>query len=303
MIYPNKIEIVEVCPRDGFQNVKDFIKTSHKVEIIKKLIDANFKRIEVTSFVSPKAIPQMADAAEVLREIRDYSKGKDIELIALVPNQRGVETAVEAGVDQLNYVISVSELHNMANVKRTVADSMAQYKTLIEANGNSVDFKLGLATTFGCPFGEKIELNKIREMCSWAFGLGTKEILLADTVGLGNPKLVREVVSTLVNEFGPDKFIMHMHDTRGLALANILAAMEYGIYKIESAVGGLGGCPFAPGAAGNVATEDVIYMLHSMGIETGIDIEPIKQALKLIQLNINAKTVSHMSQLNEYTIC
>ncbi|MGB7605875.1 MAG: hydroxymethylglutaryl-CoA lyase [Lutisporaceae bacterium] len=302
MTYPKKIEIVEVCPRDGFQNVNDFIETSHKIEIIKKLIDANFKRIEITSFVSPKAIPQMADASEVVKAVREYSKDKNVQLMALVPNQRGVEAAVEAGVNQINYVISVSEQHNMANVKRSVADSMAQFKTLIEANGSLVDFRLGLATTFGCPFGEKIELKKIREMCAWAFDLGTKEILLADTVGLGNPMRVHEVVSTLVKEFGADRFIMHMHDTRGLALVNILAAMEYGIYKVESAVGGLGGCPFAPGAAGNVATEDVINMIHSMGNDTGINIDAIKQALNLIQLHVNAKTVSHMSQLKEYKI-
>lgn len=303
MMIPKSVEILEVCPRDGFQNVKDIIATEDKIAIVKKLIDANFKRIELGSFVSPKAIPQMADTKEVIAAAKKYAEGRDIKFVALVPNARGVEAAIEAGVDQITYVISVSESHNKANVNRSVAESMEQYEGLIKAYKEKIDFRIGLATTFGCPFGEDVKLERIIEMCQWAFDLGTVEILMADTVGLGNPKKVSEIMSTLVEKFGPDKFVMHLHDTRGLALANTLTAMQYGITKFETATGGLGGCPFAPGASGNSATEDLYYMLNEMGIETNINIDKVYEAIQLIKDRVKTNVVSHLAPLYKGDTC
>ena len=303
MIIPKSIEILEVCPRDGFQNVKDFIATKDKIAIVEKLIDANFKRIELGSFVSPKAIPQMADTKEIVAAAKRYAVDKGIKFVALVPNARGVESAIEAGVDQITYVISASESHNKANVNRSVAESMEQYETLIKEYKDNIDFRLGLSTTFGCPFGDEVKIGRIQEMCRWAFELGTVEILMADTVGLGNPKKISEVMSTLVSEFGPNNFVMHLHDTRGLALANTLAAMQYRITKYESAAGGLGGCPFAPGASGNAATEDLYYMLNEMGIETNIDIKKVYEAIQLIKAKVNTNIVSHLEPLYKTDAC
>ena len=303
MIIPKSVEILEVCPRDGFQNVKDLIATEDKVAIVEKLIDANFKRIELGSFVSPKAIPQMADTKDVVAAAKKYAVDKDIKFVALVPNARGVESAIAAGVDQITYVISASESHNKANVNRSVTESMEQYETLIREYKGNIDFRLGLATTFGCPFGDEVKIDRIREMCKWAFDLGTVEILMADTVGLGNPKKVAEVMSTLVSEFDPNHFVMHLHDTRGLALANTLTAMQYGITKFESAAGGLGGCPFAPGASGNAATEDLYYMLSEMGIETNIDIEKVYEAIQLIKTKVKSDVVSHLAPLYKGDTC
>lgn len=303
MIFPEKVEILEVCPRDGFQNVLDFIPTEKKIEIVKSLVDADFKRIEVGSFVSPKAIPQMADSKDVIAAVREYAKGKDLTFVSLVPNARGVENAIEAKSDQITYVISVSEAHNKANVNRTVAESKEQYEILIQEYKAQVDFRLGLATTFGCPFGEDITVDRVMRMVEWALKLGTKEILMADTVGLGNPKKVDTIMKAVTEEFGPENFIMHLHDTRGLALANSITAMQYGITKFESAAGGLGGCPFAPGASGNVATEDLYYMLSEMGIETGINIEKVYEAIDKIKENVHANLSGHLALLRSKETC
>lgn len=303
MFIPKRAEILEVCPRDGFQNVKEFIHTKDKIEIVKKLVDAGFKRIEIGSFVSPKAIPQMADSKHVVSAAKEYVKGKDVKLIGLVPNTRGVEDAIAAGVDQITYVISVSEKHNMSNVRRTVSESMEQYEDLIREYKWDVDFRLGLATTFGCPFGEIISLERVSKMCSWALELGTVEILMADTVGLGNPKKVDEIMGPIVKEFGPERFIMHLHDTRGLALSNTIIAMQHGVNKFESATGGLGGCPFAPGASGNIATEDLYYMFKAIGIETNINIDKVYEAIDIMKTCVKADIKSHLSQLHNNGDC
>lgn len=302
-MYPKMVEILEVCPRDGFQNVHDFIPTDKKIDIVKSLVDANFKRIEVGSFVSPKAIPQMADSKEVITAIREYAKDKELTIVSLVPNARGVENAIDAKADQITYAISVSEAHNKANVNRTVAESKEQYEGLIKQYKSQVDFRLGLATTFGCPFGEDITVERVMKMVEWSLNLGTKEVLMADTVGLGNPKKVDAIIKAVTDEFGTEPFVMHLHDTRGLALANSITAMKYGITKFESAAGGLGGCPFAPGASGNLATEDLYYMLNEMGIETGIDIEKVYEAIDKIKKYVNAALSGHMALLRSKETC
>lgn len=303
MNLPKSVEMIEVCPRDGFQNVRELIPFEVKVNVIKKLATAGFKRMEIVSFVSPKAIPQMADAVDVVEATRDTLKANGVSTAALVPNARGVETAVACGIDEITYVISVSEKHNMANVRRTPEESMEQFKELIGQYGDRIRFRLSLATALGCPFGEEIRTERVAEMAKFGLDLGCKEIMIADTVGMANPVRVDSLMRTLVDQFGADKFIMHLHDTRGLALANTLAAMQLGISKFESAAGGLGGCPFAPGAAGNVATEDVLNMMTGMNVETGIDGDALHDAVELIRDGVRSPIVSHMAGLYKKTTC
>lgn len=297
MKLPQSVELIEVCPRDGFQNVHDLIPFDAKVAIIKKLAEAGFKRIEAVSFVSPKAIPQMADAKDVMLAVKDTLKAHGVRSVALVPNARGVETALECGVDELTYVVSVSEKHNMANVRRTPDESLAQFKELAGQYGHQMRFRLALATALGCPFGEEIRTERVAEMVRFGLEQGCEEVMIADTVGMSNPKRTYDLMEALVKEFGPERFVMHLHDTRGLALANTLACMQLGVHKFESAAGGLGGCPFAPGAAGNVATEDVLNMMSEMGIATGIDNDVLHEAVELIQANVHANIVSHLTPL------
>lgn len=303
MKLPESVELIEVCPRDGFQNVHDLIPFDAKVAIIKKLAEAGFKRIEAVSFVSPKAIPQMADAKDVMLAVKDTLKAHGVRSVALVPNARGVETALECGVDELTYVVSVSEKHNMANVRRTPDESLAQFKELSGQYGHQMRFRLALATALGCPFGEEIRTERVAEMVRFGLEQGCEEVMIADTVGMSNPKRTYDLMEALVKEFGPERFVMHLHDTRGLALANTLACMQLGVHKFESAAGGLGGCPFAPGAAGNVATEDVLNMMSEMGITTGIDNDVLHEAVELIQANVHANIVSHLTPLYKKAPC
>ena len=299
MDLPKHVELIEVCPRDGFQNVHDIIPFEGKVAIIKKLAEAGFKRLEIVSFVSPKAIPQMADAKDVVAAVKDTLKEHGVRSVALVPNARGVETAVECGIDELTYVISVSKAHNMANVRRTPEESMEQFKALIQEYGHKIDFRLALATALGCPFGEEIRTERVAEMVQFGLDLGCKEISIADTVGMSNPKRTYDLMKALTAQFGADKFVMHLHDTRGLALA----AMQLGVHKFETAAGGLGGCPFAPGAAGNVATEDTLNMMREMGIDTGIDNDVLHEAVLLVQQYVHAPIVSHLTPLYKKEPC
>ena len=194
MDLPKHVELIEVCPRDGFQNVHDIIPFEGKVAIIKKLAEAGFKRLEIVSFVSPKAIPQMADAKDVVAAVKDTLKEHGVRTVALVPNARGVETAVECGIDELTYVISVSKAHNMANVRRTPEESMEQFKALIQEYGHKIDFRLALATALGCPFGEEIRTERVAEMVQFGLDLGCKEISIADTVGMSNPKRTHDLL-------------------------------------------------------------------------------------------------------------
>lgn len=296
MNIPKNVEIIEVCPRDGFQNVKDFIKTEDKIEIIKKLVDVGYKKIEITSFVNPKWIPQMIDAADVVAEIKNYTKDKDVELMGLIPNKRGATNAEATGIDWISYVVSVSEKHNMANVNRTVEQSMAEFEEIV-GDKKGMKVRLGIATALGCPFGEEIKTEKIISMAEKGLKLGADSILIADTVGLGNPVLVDRVLGEMKKYIDMDKICMHLHDTRGLSLAHTLVAMNHGVKVFESAAGGLGGCPFAPGASGNCATEDLANMLMGMRVDINLNIEELNKAIDLIKQKVNSPIVSHMNSL------
>jgi len=293
MNLPQKVEIIEVGPRDGFQNIGTFIETKHKLEIIDALEEAGLKKIQVTSFVNPKWIPQMKDAKEVCETCVNKEERK-YKVYVLCPNKRGVELAVASESDVITIVISVSEAHNKANINSTVEDSFLELEEIVKAFPD-IKFRLDLATVFGCPFGKEIRIDRIIELIKRARQIGVSEIMLADTVGMGNPLLIEEVLTKVEEEIGREKIILHIHDTRGMGLANMLTAMQLGFDTFETSIGGLGGCPFAPGAAGNVATEDFVNMLDSLKIEHNIDIEKLYKAVELVDKYVDAEIKnSHM---------
>lgn len=292
----NKVEITEVCPRDGFQNVKEFIPTDKKIEIAKKLMDAGFKEMEVVSFVSPKWIPQMADAAEVVEELDKYrkEKGLDVKFIGLAPNAKGVSNAVKSKVDGIVCPISVTEKHNLSNVNRTREQSFKDMEEMINTY-EGLDVTVGLACTFISPFpNDPVSIDDIKRMSERAYKIGAKKVVLADTVGTASPLVVDDILSKLKGEYDFDKVSLHLHDTAGFALMNAMIGFKHGFIKYESAAGGLGGCPFAPGAAGNVATEDLLNLFKQMNIETNIDFDTVLNAVDKIKDYVEADIVSHM---------
>lgn len=292
----NKVEITEVCPRDGFQNVKEFIPTDKKIEIAKKLMDAGFKEMEVVSFVSPKWIPQMADAAEVVEELDKYrkEKGLDVKFIGLAPNAKGVSNAVKSKVDGIVCPISVTEKHNLSNVNRTREQSFKDMEEMINTY-EGLDVTVGLACTFISPFpNDPVSIDDIKRMSERAYKIGAKKVVLADTVGTASPLVVDDILSKLKGEYDFNKVSLHLHDTAGFALMNAMIGVKHGFIKYESAAGGLGGCPFAPGAAGNVATEDLLNLFKQMNIETNIDFDTVLNAVDKIKDYVEADIVSHM---------
>ena len=297
MNIPQKVRVIEVGPRDGFQNLKEFIPTEVKIKEIELLIASGIKEIEVTSFVHPKAIPQMADAIEVATTIA--SRYKDLRLMALVPNARGAENALKCGINSIAYVISASEEHNKANVNRKIEESIADLKELIK-NFPELNVRLDIATAFGCPFLGKVPEEKVYELIEIALNIGVKEIVLCDTIGIAYPTQVENLVQSTFRKFPGIPLVLHLHDTRGMGLANALAGLNAGISALEASVGGLGGCPFAPGAAGNTATEDMLNMFHSMGVETGIDYNKYVDALIYVKNNIQNTLIGHMINACRY---
>ncbi len=296
MHLPKKIDIVEVGPRDGFQSIKEWIPTELKLEIIDGLIESNFKKIEVTSFVSPKAIAQMKDAKEIMQSLLKKYSTRDIIFNALVPNLYGAKAAHDAGVDEITYVISASTSHNKANVKRTREESFAELKEIKKQFPN-LQIKFAIATVFGCPFDGNVPIDKVKWMIQNGLDVGVNEICLADTIGVANPLQMHKVLTNLKSEFD-ENFSLHLHDTRGMGLANVVTAIECGVHKFESALGGLGGCPFAPGAAGNIASEDLINMLHSMNIQTNINVEKLLSIVKIVKSKIKPILTSHMAYVD-----
>ncbi len=273
MTRPKKVLVGEVGPRDGLQIERDFIPTATKIELIDGLIDAGVPEIEYASFVSPRAVPQMADAAEVLAGL-DRSRGA--HLVALVPNAKGAERAVEAGVDELRVFVSASESHNRKNVNRSVEESLrgfAEVVAIAEAGGRPVSG--AIATSFGCPFEGDVPVEQVGRIARRFLELGFVGVGLGDTTGMATPPLVSERCRHLQAEVPDLPITLHFHNTRGIGLANVMAGLDEGVDRYESSFAGLGGCPFAPGATGNICTEDLVFLLHEMGIETGIDLEKL----------------------------
>ena len=268
---PARVTINEVGPRDGLQNEDGYVETNKKVEFIKRLADTGLRRIEAVSFVHPKAIPQMRDASDVMAAL---PRREGLTYLALVPNEVGARNAITADTHEIGTVVSASESHNRSNVQRSIAESLNGIAGVAQlAAAASTPWQGYISTAFGCPYEGDVPPAKVVEIARALVALGATAISLGDTIGAANPRQV----STLIRIFRaalPDTPLrLHFHDTRGTGLANVLAALEEGIDSFDGSVGGLGGCPYAPGAAGNVATEDLVYMLHEMGIETGIDLQ------------------------------
>ncbi len=276
MPFPTKVQIKEVGPRDGLQNEKAFIETADKIALIDTLSGTGLDYIEVTSFVHPKWIPQLADAVDVLQNIKRH---KDITYAALVPNSKGLERALAAGVDEVSVFMSASEGHNKANINKSIDDTFPILQEVVEgalAAGKSV--RGYISTVIACPHDGYTNPEQVVYVAEKLFAMGVSEVSLGDTIGVGVPTQVDALLTEMLKQFRPEQLAMHFHDTRGTAIANIVTSLQHGITKFDSAIGGLGGCPYAKGASGNVATEDLLYLLHEMGIETGVDLEKIKQA-------------------------
>ncbi len=301
MKLPKSVEIIEVGPRDGFQSIKDWIPTELKLQIIDKLIKSNFKKIEITSFVHPKAIPQMKDAKELVESVLQSYVDLDVEFVALVPNLFGAKAAYELGIKEVTYVISASEAHNKANVKRTPTESFEELRELREQFPN-LKINLAIATVFGCPYEGNISIEQVKWMVQKALHVEVESITLADTIGVANPLQMHTVLTELKKDFQDVDFALHLHDTRGMGLANVITALECGVSRFESALGGLGGCPFAPGAAGNIASEDLVNMLESMDIKTDIKLDNLLVTVKTVQEKIKPILTSHMAYVDSCDI-
>ncbi len=267
-----RLYIQEVSVRDGFQMEPIFIPTDRKIEFINGLSRTGLAKIEVTSFTSPKAIPALADAEAVMCRI-DRVPG--VEYAALVPNLRGCERALSCGVDEINLVMSASESHNMANLRMTPQQSLEQFAQIAAEVNGRVRLNASLSTTFGCPFDGEIPLSRVLEVVARFVDMGMDGVTLCDTTGMANPAQVARVCEAVVQRWPNMVFTAHFHNTRGMGLANVLAALQAGIDRFDASLGGLGGCPFAPGASGNVCTEDMVHMLEAMGYDTGADLEAL----------------------------
>jgi len=270
-----RLYINDVAVRDGFQMEKTFVPTATKVSLVDQLSRTGLARIEVTSFVSPKAVPALADANEVLAAIE---RVPGVTYVALVPNPRGVENAAAAPrrPDELNGVMSASETHNRANINRTHAQSLAEVPAMVRAAHEAgMKLTMSLSTTFGCPFEGRVDEGAVLRFVEAFLDAGVDGISLADTTGMANPRQVRSLAARVLSRFpARDEafYTLHFHNTRGMGLANVLAGIEAGVRSFDGSIGGLGGCPFAPGATGNICTEDMVNMLEDMGYETGVDL-------------------------------
>ncbi len=268
-----KLYIQDVAPRDGFQNEKRFIETQDKIDFINALSQSGFAKIEATSFTSPKAIPALRDAEVVMHEIE---RNPDVIYTVLVPNVRGAQRALECNVDEVNLVMSVSETHNRANLRMTREQSFEQLSDVVNAvRGSRVAINVSLSTVFGCPMEGDINAFDVLELVGRFAALGVDGVTLCDTTGMAYPTQVGKIGREVRKLFPDLTTTMHFHNTRGMALANTLAALEAGIDRFDASLGGLGGCPYAPGASGNVCTEELVHMLELMGYDTGVDLTRI----------------------------
>jgi hydroxymethylglutaryl-CoA lyase len=278
---PARATLYEVGPRDGLQNEPATLPVDARLRLVGALTDAGLGRVEIGSFVRPDWIPQLADTDEVARRAPPLP---GVRYTALVPNRTGLERAVAAGMREVAVFMSATESHNLKNTNKSVAQSLEQFGQVVPAAKQKGLFVRGyLSTIWGCPYEGKVEPKRALQIARQLRAIGCDELSLGDTIGVGNPRQTREIVELFLGEFPANMLALHMHDTHGTALANCLAAMEVGVTTFDTSIGGMGGCPYAPGAAGNLATEDLASMLADMGIETGIDLDKLIAAGELAQ--------------------
>ncbi|GIN40988.1 MULTISPECIES: hydroxymethylglutaryl-CoA lyase [Heyndrickxia] len=283
------VKVIEVSPRDGLQNDPNFVATSKKKELVNLLIKAGLKQIEVTSFVHPKKVPQMADAPELLNEVMSFD---NFEAIALIPNLKGYDRAKEHALSEINWVSSATETFNKKNIGMTIDDNFKQFESLVKKTENiNIKTCFSIAVSFGCPYEGKVNEENVLKLVKRARNAGADRIGIADTIGIATPDQVESLMKKVLEAAENIPVAIHLHDTRGLGLANAYSAYQSGIRIFETSVSGIGGCPFAPGAAGNLATEDLVYLFHRMGIDTGIDFD------KLLDAADYAASISSMNPL------
>lgn len=295
MKLPKQVTIKEVGPRDGLQNEAKFIETKDKVEWINLLSRTGLTYIEVSSFVHPKWIPQLADSEQVLKSIK---REKGITYAALVPNIRGLERALNCQVDEISVFMSASEGHNKSNINKTIEETFPVLKEVVdEAKKANVKVRGYVSTVIACPYDGPVAPEQVLKVADRLAEMGVYEISLGDTIGIGVPTQVERLLETLLKHFPPNFFAMHFHDTRGTALANVVKSLEMGITTFDSSTGGLGGCPYAKGASGNVATEDLNYLLTEMNIDTGINPEALIESAFFIEEKIGKKLPSKQMEI------
>lgn len=291
---PKKVRIVEVGPRDGLQNEKQSIDTTVKIELIERLANAGVSYIEAGAFVNPKWVPQMAGSEAVFA---DMSRKKDVCYAALAPNLQGYERAASVGASEVAIFAAASEAFSQKNINCSIEDSIQRFIPIIEAaKKDNIPVRGYISCVAGCPYEGSVAPEKVRDVTVQLLELGCYEVSLGDTIGTGTVGSVNNMISTVMQAVPADKLAGHFHDTYGQALANILVALQHGIAVIDSSVAGLGGCPYAKGASGNVATEDVVYMLNGMGIEHGIDLQALVDAGNYISQQLGRENTSRAAQ-------
>lgn len=273
---PDAVSIYEVSPRDGLQNEAVMIPIEGKKRLIEALIRAGLRRIEITSFVSPKWVPQLADAEELARTFR---APEGVTFGALCPNAKGLERALAAGLSEIAVFLSASETHNRMNVNKSVEDTLAVFEEIVPpAREKGLAVRAYVSTVWGCPYEGPVDPTKVLSISKRLLNLGCYQISLGDTIGVGTPRQTDKIVRMFRDEMPLSQIALHLHDTRGTSLSNILTGLQLGVRDFDSSVAGVGGCPYAPGAAGNVATEDLVYLMNGMGIQTGIDLDALLEA-------------------------
>jgi hydroxymethylglutaryl-CoA lyase len=283
---PDRASVYEVSPRDGLQNEDAMIPLEGKRRLIDALIASGLQRIEITSFVSPKWVPQLSDAEELARSIKPPP---GVSFSALCPNARGLERALDVGLEEIAVFLSSSEAHNKANINKTIADTLAVFEEIVPpAREAGLRVRAYLSTVWGCPYEGDVDPKVALRISKKLLDLGCYQVSLGDTIGVGNPRQTKEIVKLFLDEMPASKFALHLHDTRGTALANALVGLELGVRDFDASVGGVGGCPYAPGAAGNLATEDLVYLLHGMGVATGIDLDKL-----ILAGNVAEQVIGH----------
>ena len=294
MTLPRRIRIVEVGPRDGLQNEPASVSTSDKIEFVNRLSAAGLPVIEVSAFVSPKWVPQMADASEVFAGI---NRQPDTKYTALVPNQAGLDRAIAAGVEEVAVFAASSETFSRRNINQSIDASLANY-ALVCAQARAAGLRVRgyLSTAFGCPFEGAMAPDHVASVAARLIDLGVYEVAVSDTIGIAHPGQVPRVLDAVLARVPAERLALHFHDTRGTALANVLTALPFGIRTFDASAGGLGGCPYAPGAAGNLATDDLIYMLDGLGVETGVSLAALSEASAFIGSRIDHPLPSKYAQ-------
>jgi len=298
-----KVRVTEVGTRDGFQAEHAFIPTETKAEVIDALVAAGLRHIEATSFVSPRAVPQLADAHEVIARLK---RRADAHIAALAPNARGAERALAAGVDEIVVFVSASETHNAANLNAPVEGSLANVKEVSEVVAGRTKLRGAIACAFGCPFEGEVPVDAALRIVDAYAKLGIDRLTLGDTTGMATPPTVTRLVRAVADRFPAMRIALHFHNTRGVGLANVVVGLELGVREYESSIAGLGGCPFAPGATGNICTEDLVYLLEESGYDTGVDLDRLIEVAKRVEAVIGrplpGQVMKAGPRLRKYTL-